>query len=256
MYKILRLIFAFALSTSLLAFAGPVNGNLRLAAAADLEPVLPPILEQFQAKTGIHVDASYKSSGTLTTQIENGAPFDLFLAADMSFPQRIITAGLGDANLPTPYARGTLVLWTRNDSPFHHLSLDTLLNPALKKVAIANPQTAPYGRAAQASLENLGVYAKLKPNLVIAENIAQTAQYAESGNADVGLISLTSALTEQMKTAGHYFVMPNTSYPPILQGAVVLKHAHSRDAAYKLLDFLMSPTVEKQLAQRGLDPPK
>lgn len=256
MYRFLRLISLFLFSVPLLAFAGPVNGNVRLAAAADLQPVLPPILAQFQAKTGIHVDASYKSSGTLTTQIENGAPFDLFMAADMSFPERVIKFGLGDRKVATPYAHGTLVLWTRNDSPFHDLSIRTFLDPALHKIAIANPETAPYGRAAQASLESLSVYGKIKPKLVIAENIAQAAQYADSGNADVGLISLTSALTPQMKSAGHYFVMPKNSYPAILQGAVVLKHAHSRDAAYKLLDFIMSPAVKKQLAQRGLDPPK
>lgn len=256
MYKFLRLVLLFALSLPLFAFAGTVTGNVRLAAAADLQPVLPPLLAQFQAKTGIHVDASYQSSGTLVTEIENGAPFDLFMAADMSYPEKIIKFGLGDRKLVTPYARGTLVLWTRNDSPFHQLSLRTLIDPALKKLAIANPQTAPYGRAAIASLKSVSAYAKVKPKLVIAENVAQAAQFAESGNAELGLISFTAALTPQMKAAGHYFVMPKNSYPPIQQGAVVLKHAHSRDAAYKLLDFLMSPAVKKELAQRGLDPPQ
>jgi molybdate transport system substrate-binding protein len=230
--------------------------NLRVAAAADLQPVLPPILTEFEAKTHIHVDASYQSSATLATQIENGAPFDLFLAADLSFPQHVISAGLGETDKPIPYARGTLVLWARNDSPFHDLSMDTLRNPALKTIAIANPQHAPYGRAAEAALRDLGLYDQLKPKLVVAENIAQTAQYVESGNAQVGLISLTSAVSERLRATGHYFVMPGGSYPPILQGAVVLKPSSHKSDALRLLDFLLSTPVGKELSQRGLEPAK
>ena len=228
--------------------------TLRLAAAADLQPVLPPILAQFEAKNHIHVDASYQSSGTLTTQIQNGAPFALFMAADLSFPQRVIASGLADSAQPVAYARGTLVLWTRNDSPFPQLSVNTLRDPALKTVAIANAEHAPYGRAAEASLKGLGIYDQVKPKLVVAENIAQTAQYADSGNAQVGLISLTSALTDRLRTSGHYFVMPRDSYPPILQGAVVLKNSPDKAAAHQLLDFLLSPAVQKELSARGLEP--
>ena len=229
--------------------------NLRLAAAADLQPVLPPILAQFESQTHIHVDASYQSSATLATQIQNGAPFDLFMAADFSFPQRVISEGLADADKPIAYARGTLVLWTRNDSPFRQLSIDTLRDPALKTLAVANPEHAPYGRAAEASLKSLGLYDQLKPKFVVAENIAQTAQYADSGNAQAGLISLTSALSERLHASGHYIAMPRDSYPPILQGAIVLKNSSDRTRAHQLLDFLLSPAVTKQLAARGLEPP-
>jgi molybdate transport system substrate-binding protein len=228
--------------------------TLRLAAAADLQPVLPPILNEFEAKTHLHVDASYQSSATLATQIENGAPFDLFMAADLSFPQHVIAAGLADSDQPIPYARGTLVLWTRNDSPFTKLSVDTLRDPALKTLAIANAQHAPYGRAAEASLRSLGLYDQLKPKFVVAENIAQTAQYVDSGNAQLGLISLTSALSDRLRANGHYITMPGDSYPPILQGAVILKNSSNRNAAHQLLDFLLSPPVQKELAARGLEP--
>jgi molybdate transport system substrate-binding protein len=228
--------------------------NLRLAAAADLQPVLPPILAQFESQTHIHVDASYQSSATLATQIQNGAPFDLFMAADFSFPQRVIAEGLADSAKPIAYARGTLVLWTRNESPFRQLSVSTLRDPALKTLAVANPEHAPYGRAAEASLKNLGLYDQLKPKFVVAENIAQTAQYADSGNAQAGLISLTSAVTERLRAHGHYVAMPRDSYPPILQGAVVLKNSSHRTDAHKLLDFLHSPAVGKELAARGLEP--
>src|SRR5579872_1820724 len=140
------------------AFAGGAQTtSLRVAAAADLEPLLPPLLAAFQQQTGIHAEASYQSSATLATEIINGAPFDLFLAADLSFPQRVIDAGKAEESQPIPYARGTLVLWTRNDSGLHDLSLDTLRSPAVHSIAIANPQHAPYGRAAQATLDHLGL---------------------------------------------------------------------------------------------------
>lgn len=245
MYKILLLL----LFTSLAAAQ-----TLHLAAAADLQPVLPPILNEFEARTHLHVDASYQSSATLAAQIENGAPFDLFMAADLTFPQHVIAAGHAESAQPIPYARGTLVLWTRNDSPFHDLSVNTLRDAALRTLAIANPEHAPYGRAAEASLKSLGLYDELKSKLVIAENIAQTAQYVDSSDAQLGLISLTLALSRHLHANGHYVTMPRDSYPPILQGAIVLNSSSSRNAAHQLLDFLLSPPVQKELAAGGLEP--
>jgi molybdate transport system substrate-binding protein len=228
--------------------------TLRLAAAADLQPVLPPILQEFESKTHVHIDASYQSSATLATQIQNRAPFDLFMAADLSFPQRVIDEGLADTDKPIQYARGTLVLWIRKDSPFHQPSLDTLRNPSLRTLAIANAEHAPYGRAAVASLKSLGLYDQFKPKFVVAENIAQTAQFVDSGNAQAGLISLTSALSSRLQANGYYFTMPPDSYPPIVQGAIVLKNSSHRTQAHQFLDFLLSPPIRKELSARGLEP--
>jgi len=234
--------------------------SLRVAAAADLEPVLPPILEQFTQATGIKAEATFKSSAVLTTQIENGAPFDLFFSADMGFPKRLIDAGLADAagtvdsTTPILYARGTLVLWTRKDARLPAPSLDLLRSPELKRLAIANPDRAPYGRAAVAALTTLKLYDALKPKLVTAENIAQAAQYVDSGNADAGLISLTSAMTPHMTEGGSYFVIPRDLYPPIEQGAVIVSKTAQRAAAHKLLDYLLSAPVQAQLAKSGLMP--
>lgn len=243
---------------ALLAFAAlaPLSAQtpLRVAAAADLEPVLPPILEQFHQATGIRADATYKASAMLTTQILNGAPFDLFLSADLSYPSRLIAAGLADSPTPITYAKGTLVLWTRKDSPLPPPSLDLLSNPALKRLAIANPDRAPYGRAALAALTSLNLYNALKPRFATAENIAQTAQFVDSGNADAGLISLTSALTPRLASSGTYFVIPRNLYPPIEQGAVILSNSNQRTDAHKLLDFLLSPAIQAQLAKSGLTP--
>jgi molybdate transport system substrate-binding protein len=232
----------------------PQAGTLRIAAAADLQPVLPPLLREFEQQTGIHAEASFKSSATLATQIINGAPFDLFLAADMSFPQRVIEAGRGEEARALPYARGTLVLWTRNDSHVPSLTPETLASGSVQSIAMANPEHAPYGRAAQATLEQWHLLDQLRPKLRIAENIAQAAQYAESGNAQVGFISLTSALTPRLQADGHFVRIPPEDHPPILQGMVVVRNAAHAQAAHRFLEFLHSPAIARTLAAEGLEP--
>jgi molybdate transport system substrate-binding protein len=255
----IRIGFAmFLVAMASLAFAD-AQTPLRIAAAADLEPVLPPILAQFQQATGIHAEATFQASAVLTTQIQNGAPFDLFLSADVGYPKRLIDAGLADAagtadsSTPIVYARGTLVLWTRKDSNMTP-SLDLLRSPNLKRLAVANPDRAPYGRAAVAALTSLKLYETLKPKLVTAENISQTAQFVDSGNADAGLISLTSALTLRLAGDGAYFVIPRDLYPPIEQGAVIVSKTTQRAQVHKLLDYLLSASVQAQLAKSGLTP--
>jgi len=247
--KRIAILLALSLATGLHA-----QQPLRIAAAADLQPVLPAVIAAYQQSTGAHLEASYQSSSTLAAQIENGAPFDLFLSADLALPRKLIADGLADSEAPVPYAQGTLVLWTRKDSRFPHPSLDTLRDPQLKRLAIANPQHAPYGRAAMASLASLHLAETLQPKLVTAENISQAAQFADSGNADAGLLSLTSALTGRLRSSGSYFEMPASSYPPIVQGAIVVRRSSQRDAAHRFLKYLLSPAVGNQLAARGLKP--
>ena len=236
--------------------------TLRVAAAADLEPALPPLLEQFRQATGINAEATFQASAVLTTQIQNGAPFDLFLSADTGYPKRLIDAGLADAagtadsSSPIVYAKGTLVLWTRKDAHLPPPSLDLLRSPELKRLAIANPDRAPYGRAAVAALTSLKLYDALKPKFVTAENIAQTAQFVDSGNADAGMISLTSALTPRLAASGSYFVIPRDLYPPIEQGVVIVSSTKQRAEVHKLLDYLLSAPVQAQLAKGGLTPAK
>jgi molybdate transport system substrate-binding protein len=245
-----------------LACLAPLDAQtpLRVAAAADLEPVLPPLLEQFRRLTGIRAEATFQASAVLAVQIQNGAPFDLFLSADVGYPKRLIDAGLADAagspdsSTPIVYACGTLVLWARKDSHLSPPSLDLLRNPGLHRLAIANPERAPYGRAAVAALTSLELYDALKPRLVTAENISQAAQFVDSGNADAGLISLTSALTPRLASNGAYFVIPRNLYPPIEQGAVIVSNTTQRPAVHRLLDYLLSPAVQSQLAASGLVP--
>lgn len=249
----------FFISACLLAAPLAAQSPLRIAAAADLEPVLPSILVQFQKSAGIRTEATYQASAMLTAEIENGAPFDLFLSADLSYPKRLIAEGLAEgtnAKAPVIYAQGTLVLWERKDSQLPPPSLDLLRSPRLRRLALANPDRAPYGRAAVATLRNLKLYDALKSRLVTAENIAQAAQFADSANADAGLISLTSALTPRLRSDGTYFVIPSDLYPSIEQGAAIVNNTKLRTAARRLLDFLLSPPIQAQFGNSGLAPAK
>ena len=250
-----------ALFTPLLTLPAPgqpatpkAPSEIHVLAAADLQPVLPALADQFQRESGIKVIASYASSATLTTQILNGAPADLFLAADFSFPEQIVAAHLADSPEPVPYARGVLVLWARKDSPFQPLTQNTLRDARFMSLAIANPDHAPYGRAAVAALTWMKLYDQLKPRIVQAENIAQTAQFVQSGNAQLGLISLTSATTPQMQQAGSFIRIPAQTYPEIRQCAVVMLKSQHKADAHHFLDWIRSPAIQHTLPQHGLDP--
>jgi molybdate transport system substrate-binding protein len=227
--------------------------ELHIAAAADLQTVLPILTADYERTTGVKLIISYGSSGTLTTQILNGAPVDLFLAADFTFPEHIVAAGLADSRDPTPYARGTLVLWARKDSPLQPITIDSLTDPRVQSIAVADDIHAPYGQAAIAALKSLKFYDKLKPRLVVAQNIAQAAQFVESGNAQLGLISLTTASTPHFQQIGTYVTVPK-AYPEIRQCAVVLAKSPHRTEAHAFLTWLLSAPTQANLTKLGLTP--
>ncbi len=225
--------------------------ELRIAAAADLQPVMPPLADLYLKKTGVKLVVNFGSSGALATQIENGAPVDLFLGADFIYPERIVAAGLADAKAPTPYATGRLAVWARKDSPLQPISVEKLMDPRVTKIAIADPLHAPFGRAASSALERMKMMAALKPKLVMAENVAQAGQFVESGNAQVGLISMTLASSQHYKDVGTYVLVPESQYPEIRQTAVVLK-AGRRAEAHAFLDWLLSSEIQGKLPNVGL----
>ena len=232
------------------------TGTLRIAAAADLQPVLPAIATEFEKATGARILVSYASSSTLATQIIQGGPFDLFLSADYTFPELVVAKGFADSMEPTPYAQGTLALWARKDSPMQPITMEKLSSPALKKLAIADQAHAPYGRAAYAALGKIKLLSLLGSRLVIAENVAQAAQFAESGNADAAIISLTLAKSDHFRDLGSYVLVPRFDYPPLRQCAVVMKNSPNREEAHAFLRYLVSDAVVKQLANQGLGPPQ
>jgi molybdate transport system substrate-binding protein len=227
--------------------------ELHVAAAADLQPVLPTLATEYERQTGVKIVASYGSSATLAQQITNGDPQDVFLSADTFHPQQLVTAGLA-TGLAT-YARGLLVLWARIDSPAQPLSVAVLTSDKVTKIAVANDLHAPYGLAATSALKSLGIYDKVKPKLVVGENIGQTAQFALTGNAQVGLISLTIASSPAYRDAGSFVRIPKV-YPEIVQSGVVLTASKDQLEASAFLKWMTSPAVQNSLPNFGLDPAK
>ena len=255
--KSLSLIARIVRLSALLAFvmcgvAVPAQ-TISVAAAADLAAVLSLLTANYQKQTGREVKVSFGASGTLTSQIQNGAPFDIFLSADEAYPQQLVQAGLADSRSQYRYARGTLILWapTTSNLDVENRGAQALLDPAVSKVAMANPHYAPYGRAAEAALKHLGLYEKIFSKLVIGENIAQTAQFVESGNAQAGFLALSTAMSPAMRGKGKYWVVPAEAYPPLDQAVVVLSRSKEKPAAQQFIQYLQKPESIQLLKSYG-----
>ena len=242
---------------TLLTGAFATAQEITVAAAADMSTALPQVVAAYTKKTGQAVKLSFGSSGNLTNQIRNGAPFDAFFSADEQYPQQLITEGLASKDTLYRYAVGRLVLWVPGDSPLDlsKLGIESLLDSSVKKISIANPATAPYGRAAEATLRHFGIYDQVSSRLVVGENVSQAAQFVESGNAQAGLIALSHALAPAMKDRGRYWTVPLDAYPTLNQAAVVLSKSRQQDAASRFLDFLRSPEATSLLTSYGFSLP-
>jgi molybdate transport system substrate-binding protein len=237
-----------------ISHAQTASREIHILATADLQPVLPALAELFTHTTNIKLTVRYGTSATLADQLIAGDPGDLFLATDYSFPEKIVAANLADSPAPIPYARGTLVLWARKDSPLQPLTQNTLLDPRVQSVAIADPDHIPYGRATVAALTRMKLYDQLKPRLIVADDLAQTAQLVESGKAQLGFLSLIAVSTPHAKQLGSFIRMPPSAYPPVRECAVVIKNsAHNADA-HVFLDWLRSSPIQQTLPAYGLDP--
>ncbi len=243
----------------LLLFTGTLASTqeITVAAAADMSAALPQLVAAYTKKTGQAVKLSFGLSGNLTNQIRNGAPFDLFFSADEQYPQQLIAEELALKDTLYRYAIGRLVLWVPSDSPLDlsKRGMQALLAPSVKKISIANPATAPYGRAAEAALRHFGIYDQVSSRLVLGENVSQAAQFVESGNAQAGLIALSHALAPALKDKGRYWTVPLDAYPTLNQAALVLSRSKQEDAARKFLDFLRSPDATSLLTSYGFSLP-
>ena len=230
--------------------------EISVAAAADLTFAFKDVAERFRAQNGTQVKLSLGSSGNFFSQIQNGAPYDLFFSADMGYATKLQDAGLTEPGSLTEYAIGRIVLWAPNSSKIDvTVGLSALKDPSIRKIAIANPEHAPYGRAAVAALKHENLYHKIEEKLVLGENISQTAQFVQSGNADVGIIALSLAMAPAMKEAGKYFAIPQDDYPPIEQAAVMLKSSHKKESAHKFMLFLKTPEIIALMKQYGFTAP-
>jgi molybdate transport system substrate-binding protein len=229
-----------------------------VAAASDLKFALDDVLATFQKEhADIEVRPSYGSSGNFFAQLSSRAPFDLYFSADVEYPRKLIEAGLAGRDSEFVYAVGQIVVWTRNDSPLDVESqgVEALRDQRVRKIAIANPKHAPYGRAAEAALKQLGVYEDVKDNLVLGENVAQTAHFIETGAADVGVISLSMALAPAMKDKGKFSRIPREAYPMMEQGGVILNWAQDRAAAASVRAYVIGPPGRDILKRHGFTLP-
>jgi molybdate transport system substrate-binding protein len=230
--------------------------TLRVAAASDLQFAMNDLVTQFEKQSGSKVEVSYGSSGNFRAQIENGAPFDVFFSADAQYPEQLVQAGVADQQTLFTYAQGHLVIWAPSGANLRlaERGLDALKDPRVVKIAIANPEHAPYGRAAVAALQKAGLYDQLKSKLVLGENISQAAQYVQSGSAQAGIIAMSLTYAESMK-GGERWEIPGELYPPILQKAVVVSASPNKPTAGAFLEFVRGEKGKSILSKYGLAPP-
>ena len=233
-----------------------VAQEITVAAAADLQFAMQDVAARFQKETGKTVKAIYGSSGNFFQQIQNGAPFDMFFSANLEFPKKLEGAGLIEPGTYYQYARGKIVIWVPNESKVDLTSgMQALLDPSVKKIAVANPQHAPYGQAAVAAMQKEGIYEKVKDKFVLGENISQTASFVVSGAADVGIVALSLTLAPNMKDKGRYTNIPAGDYSPIEQACVILGSSKNKDTARQFLSFMKTAAIGDVLRSYGFDVP-
>ena len=231
--------------------------EITVAAASDLQFAFQEVAARFHHDTGKDVKLIFGSSGNFFTQIQNGAPFDLFFSADSEYPKRLDAAGLAEPETIYQYAVGKIVLWIPKESKLDlSRGLAVLLDASVKKIAIANPEHAPYGRAAVAALQHEKIYESVRNKFVLGENISQTASFVASGSAEIGIVALSLALAPSMKERGKYAEIPSEDYPPITQAAVILKSSKQKAAARQFLDYVKSPAIIELLKTYGFSLPQ
>jgi molybdate transport system substrate-binding protein len=231
----------------------PAPREVRIAAAADLRFALDAVLSGAEpTRYGVKPVVIYGSSGSFLAQIENGAPFDLFLSADADDPRRLAARGLADGEVFL-YAVGRIAVWVPSASGLDlgSLGLRALLDASVRKVAIANPRHAPYGRAAEAALRSADLLDAVRPKLVLGENVAQAAHFVRSGAADAGIVALSLALSPPMRASGRHVEVPPATFPRLDQGGIVLKGARNREDAVRVRDLLLAPGGREVLKAYG-----
>jgi molybdate transport system substrate-binding protein len=236
------------------AFSLAQTSTLRVAAASDLYPALKELTPAFEKAMGAKVEIVSGSSGNFFAQIQNGAPFDVFLSADDNYPRKLKSSGAAE-NLVT-YAEGSIVLWIRNDFALDlSKGMNALLESSVRRIAIANPAHAPYGRAAISAMEHFNLLAKLRVKLVFGENVSQAVQFVQAGSADVGIVALSLALSPALRSQGRYWQVPQEAYPRMKQVGAVIASSKNKTAANAFLAFLKSPSAQSILKKYGFRSP-
>lgn len=245
----LILLICVLLLLTVISFA---QNKLTVAAAANVQFVINELAKDFKSSTGIKADIVINSSGKLTAQIKEGAPFDVFVSADMKYPAELYKSGFA-TDSPRVYANGLLVLWTMHTDIKPSPDLRMLTSDAIKKIAIANPSTAPYGEASVEAINFYKIYDRVKDKLVYGESIAQTNQYIVTSSADIGFTAKSIVIADEMKGKGAWVDIDRKTYTPIRQGAVLLKHGNETnpESAKKFYDYLYSKKAKSILKKYG-----
>lgn len=239
------------LSAGLLLLALSAHAEkITVAAAADLKFAMDEIVTAFKkTNPNEEVDVVYGSSGTFNTQIQQGAPYDLYFSADIAFPRELARSGYAGSDVK-PYALGRIVLWSATQDATR-MTMASLTDPKITRIAIANPKHAPYGKRAEEALRASGLWEKVEPKLVYGENIAQTAQYVESGNAQVGIIALSLAVSPELSNKGGYWLIPDTLHQPLEQGFAITKRAAANALAKRFADFVNGTSARAVMTKYG-----
>jgi molybdate transport system substrate-binding protein len=249
-------IFRFIAAVLLLVLPA-LAGEITVAAAADLSAPIQEIAAGFEKQTGNKARLSLGSSGNLFAQIESGAPFDVFLSADAEYPKKLEADGFAVPGSVRTYAIGKLVLWVPAASPLDlSKGMDVLLDPAVHRIAIANPRHAPYGRAAVEAMQHAGVSDRVKDKLVLGENVSQAAQFVDSGNAEVGMVAKALVAGGAMKDKGRPADVPTQLYSPLIQAAAIVKTTRDAALAKSFLDYLTGPAGRDVLERYGFALPE
>lgn len=226
--------------------------TLSIAAAANLVYALDALNAEFaKSAPAVTVTSATGASGSLVAQIEHGAPYDIFLSADPDFPRALVKAGQAGAASLSAFAVGRLVLWTTEAGIDVSDIAAAVRSPAVKRLAIANVATAPFGRAAKEALERLGAWDEARPKLVVGENISQTAQFVDTGNADAGFVALSIVVSPKLRAKGRWTEVPAGLYGSLEQCAVITAHGSPNPAAARYIAFLHSPSARAILQQFG-----
>ena len=243
----------------LAALALPVQAAepLLVAAASDLTSTIDELAAAFRQQVpGAEVKVALGSSGNFYAQITNGAPFDVFLSADLMYPSRLGSENAAQASSQITYAIGRLALWSVDPRFDLKQGMQIFSDARLTRVAIANPDVAPYGRAAKAALQAHGVWEAVKGKIVMGENVAQTTQFIQTGNAQVGIISYATVLAPRLKGVGSYYLVPDSGLAPIEQGAIITRHGKDNPLAPRFMQFLQSPAGRAILLRHGFTLPR
>jgi molybdate transport system substrate-binding protein len=260
-FRVRKACTAFVFGTLLTTFARDGQSQatpspkrvLHVSAAADLLPVMPALAQNYEHSTGVKLIVTTGSSERQVARIEAGDPADIFLGADFTYPEKLIAGGLADAKAPVAYANGTLVLFAQKDSPLQPLNLERLQDRRLQKLAVADRLLEPFGRATAAALTRLKLFESLSPKFVVAEDVTRVGALVESGEAQLGFISLTLARSDHYKMIGSYILVPESQYPVIKEYAVVLRKGDTAEA-HRFLNWLLSSDVQTKLPNLGLNP--